>query len=58
MKPWDARNDCGSHREQVINNLSPPRGKSRPPMFAFVDETGNTGENLFDKKQPTLLRLR
>jgi hypothetical protein len=24
-------------------------------MFAFVDETGNTGENLFDKVQPLFL---
>jgi hypothetical protein len=24
-------------------------------MFAFVDETGNTGENLFDEKQPLFI---
>ncbi|MDQ0563202.1 hypothetical protein QO004_005011 [Rhizobium mesoamericanum] len=27
-------------------------GESKVPLFAFVDETGNTGHNIFDEKQP------
>ena len=27
-------------------------GESKIPLFAFVDETGNTGHNLFDEAQP------
>ncbi|MGL4286564.1 MAG: DUF3800 domain-containing protein [Phreatobacter sp.] len=27
-------------------------GESNRPLFAYVDETGNTGHNIFDEKQP------
>ena len=27
-------------------------GDSKIPLFAYVDETGNTGHNLFDEAQP------
>ena len=27
-------------------------GESKLPLYAFVDETGNTGHNLFDEAQP------
>jgi len=27
-------------------------GESRTPLFAYVDESGNTGRNIFDKAQP------
>lgn len=27
-------------------------GESRTPLFAYVDESGNTGKNIFDKAQP------
>jgi hypothetical protein len=27
-------------------------GESKIPLYAFVDETGNTGHNLFDEAQP------
>ena len=27
-------------------------GASRIPLYAYVDETGNTGHNLFDEAQP------
>ncbi|QIO54588.1 DUF3800 domain-containing protein (plasmid) [Rhizobium leguminosarum bv. trifolii] len=27
-------------------------GESKIPLFAYVDETGNTGHNIFDEKQP------
>jgi hypothetical protein len=29
-----------------------PMGESKIPLYAFVDETGNTGHNLFDEAQP------
>jgi hypothetical protein len=29
--------------------------QSSADMFAFVDETGNTGENLFDEEQPLFI---
>lgn len=30
-------------------------GESKLPLFAYVDETGNTGHNLFDEAQPDFL---
>lgn len=27
-------------------------GESKVPLFAFIDETGNTGHNIFDENQP------
>jgi hypothetical protein len=27
-------------------------GQSKIPLYAYVDETGNTGHNLFDAAQP------
>ncbi|WP_143539997.1 DUF3800 domain-containing protein [Rhizobium sophoriradicis] len=30
-------------------------GESKLPFFAFVDETGNTGHNIFDEVQPDFL---
>jgi len=27
-------------------------GESKLPLYAYVDETGNTGHNLFDEAQP------
>ena len=33
-------------------------GESKLPIYAYVDETGNTGHNLFDEVQPDFLRVR
>ena len=33
-------------------------GESKLPLYAFVDESGNTGHNLFDVNQPDFLPLR
>jgi hypothetical protein len=32
--------------------VEPGMGESRLPLFAYVDETGNTGHNIFDEVQP------
>lgn len=32
--------------------LKHPKGQSKLPFYAYVDETGNTGHNLFDEAQP------
>ena len=29
--------------------------KSQTPIYAYVDETGNTGHNIFDESQPDFL---
>src|SRR5690349_10681778 len=33
----------------------PPSIQLRLTMFAYVDETGNTGENVFDQNQPAFV---